>query len=60
VLVSDVIPKLKQIAKDSGATTIDLRTPLDGKKELFPDTIHPNAEGAAIIAKTVAAAIEGK
>lgn len=60
VLVEEVIPKIKQIAQAAGATPIDLRTPLEGKKELFPDTIHPNAEGAGVIAKTVAAAIGGK
>ena len=57
VLVAEVNPMIQQIAKETGATLIDLRTPLEGRKELFPDTIHPNAEGAAIMAKTVAAAI---
>ncbi|MDB5327010.1 MAG: putative xylanase [Phycisphaerales bacterium] len=60
VLVAEVNPMIKRIAKDTGATVIDLRTPLEGRKELFPDTIHPNAEGAAMMAKTVAAAIAGR
>ena len=38
---------------------IDLYKPLSNKPELFPDLIHPNAEGARLIAREVYAALTG-
>lgn len=53
----EVIPAVDKVAKETGATIIDLYAPFKGKPELVPDKVHPNAEGAAIIAKVVANAI---
>ncbi len=36
---------------------IDLYAALSDKKELFPDKVHPNAEGAKLMAETIARAI---
>lgn len=36
---------------------IDLYRPLSGKKELFPDTVHPSAEGYRLIAEEIAGII---
>ncbi|MGC4030329.1 MAG: GDSL-type esterase/lipase family protein [Tepidisphaeraceae bacterium] len=58
VIRDEVIPAVKKIAAEEKATVIDLRSALNGKHDLFPDNIHPNAEGAAIMAKTVAAAVK--
>ena len=58
VLKDEVIPKLKRIATDVGGTTIDLRSALDGRRELFPDSIHPNPEGAGLMAAAVKKAVE--
>jgi len=41
------------IARANYANLIDLHTPLHDRPDLFADNIHPNAEGAAIIARTV-------
>jgi hypothetical protein len=41
------------------APVIDLYTPLLGYASLFPDGIHPNAQGAGIIAQTVAVYLMG-
>lgn len=38
---------------------IDLNTPLYNHPELFPDALHPNVEGAGIIARTVYGALTG-
>lgn len=57
VLVDDVIPLVAEVAIQAGVEVIDLNTALSDQGELFPDGIHPNAEGAAVIAKTVAAAL---
>ena len=39
---------------------IDLYAALSDRKELFPDKVHPNAQGAALIAATVYHALTGK
>jgi len=52
-----VIPAVNTVAEKTGAGIIDLYAPLKEKSELFPDKVHPNAEGAKIIAETVARAI---
>ncbi|WP_316838825.1 GDSL-type esterase/lipase family protein [Pedobacter gandavensis] len=41
------------IAKENQAELIDLNTPLNSRTDLFADNLHPNKEGAAIIAQTV-------
>lgn len=53
----EVIPSVKKVAKEQGVEIIDLYTPFVGKPKLVPDKVHPNAEGAKLIAKTVHAAI---
>ncbi len=52
---NEVVPLVDLVAKKTPAEVIDLYTPFVGKKHLFPDRIHPNAEGAmaAIIAKVL-------
>ena len=56
----EVIPMIDAIAKKTKLPIIDLYTPLKDKPELIPDKVHPNAEGATIIAETVAQAITAK
>ncbi len=56
----EVIQKtIRQIAATTDVGLIDLHTPLYSHPELFPDALHPNAEGAAILARTVCSAITG-
>lgn len=50
---------LPRIAAASGAGLIDLHRPLYNRPEFFPDALHPNAEGARILAQTVYGAITG-
>lgn len=45
--------KIDKISKRSRAAIIDLYTPLKRHPEHFPDGVHPNAQGAFIIADTV-------
>ncbi len=58
IIDSAVIPLLKQISREANAPYVDLYSPLAGKVELFPDQLHPNDEGARIMAEIVAEAIE--
>ena len=56
----EIIPIIKQIAADKKLLTIDLYAALSDKPKLFPDKIHPNAEGAALMAKAIHAALTAK
>jgi acyl-CoA thioesterase-1 len=57
IVVKEIIPMINRIAQQTGAKVIDLYRPLSGRAELFPDTVHPNAEGARLMAAAVFAAI---
>jgi len=50
---NEVIPKITQVASLNGVEIIDIYNVLSNKKELFPDGIHPNIEGARQLAQTV-------
>ncbi len=50
---------IEVIAKAEGAQLIDFHAPLYPYPHLIEDGIHPNAEGAAILAKTVYEGITG-
>jgi lysophospholipase L1-like esterase len=56
----EIIPLIHKVARASHAKIIDLNTPLAGKPELFSDTIHPNTDGAKLLAATVYHALIGK
>jgi acyl-CoA thioesterase-1 len=59
IILNEVIPLIDQIAQQRDVRVIDLYAPLNGKSDLFPDGIHPNAEGAGIMAETIFYAIIG-
>ena len=50
---------IKQVATAENLPLIDLYTPLHNRPDLFADALHPNAEGAEIIAETVYKAMTG-
>ena len=50
---------ISQVALGAGAQLVDLYTPLHSRPDLFPDALHPNPEGALILAKTVYGALTG-
>jgi lysophospholipase L1-like esterase len=58
--VNELKPKIAEVAKDLGLPLIDLNMALSGKKEMFPDGVHPDAAGAKIIAETVHKAMTEK
>jgi lysophospholipase L1-like esterase len=57
IIKNEVIPIIKQVAKQKGVMTVDLYTPLSGRPDLFPDLIHPNSAGAVAIATTLHGAL---
>lgn len=54
--IQNLIP---EIAKVNHTGLIDLHAPFYFHPNLFPDALHPNKEGAVILAKTVYSAISG-
>ncbi|NJN78509.1 MAG: hypothetical protein HC803_09480 [Saprospiraceae bacterium] len=48
------MPKIDEVANSKELEIIDLYKALEGKGEYFPDDIHPNEQGAKLIAETVA------
>jgi len=52
-LVDGVIPRVEQVANDLGLPLIDAYTPLVGHPEYFVDGVHPDFDGASVIANQV-------
>ena len=50
---------IRNIAKANDVELIDLHTPLYSHPNLFADALHPNAEGAEIMAQTIRSALTG-
>ena len=60
IIVHGVIPAVEKLAKEEKCTVIDLYSALSGKGNLFPDQIHPNVEGAGLMAQCIAKQLTGK
>jgi acyl-CoA thioesterase I len=58
LIEDEVVPLLRACAAESGIATIDVHGALAPFPELLPDGVHPNDEGAEILARTIAAALE--
>jgi lysophospholipase L1-like esterase len=56
-LVKGVIPTIQRVANDLNLSTIDIYSGLANHPEYFPDGVHPDSEGAKVIATDVYAAI---
>jgi lysophospholipase L1-like esterase len=56
-LVQGVIPNIEQVADELNLSTIDVYASLANHSEYFPDGIHPDSEGAKVIATEVYQAI---
>lgn len=54
------IPVIEKLAKALNAGIIDVHGALEGHDELIPDKVHPNTEGATLIAKAVFKGLTGK
>jgi acyl-CoA thioesterase-1 len=60
ILKAQIIPLIDEAAGKARVPVIDLYAALDGKPALFPDGVHPNAEGAGLIAGAVYTALTGR
>ena len=59
-VVQQEMPLIENVAKEENAGLIDVHGAFLGQDALFPDRVHPNREGAGVIAKTVYNALTGK
>ena len=53
IISKEIIPMIKKLAKQNKLDIIDLHTAMDHMPDRFPDKIHPNEEGAKVMAKAV-------
>ncbi len=52
-LTQKIIPMVRQVAYETGCEVVNLYNLLIDSSELIPDNVHPNAEGAGIIARRI-------
>ena len=50
---------IEKVAWGAQVQLVDLYSPLHSRPDLFPDALHPNPEGAKILARTVYSALTG-
>ena len=60
VIEQEIRPALIALAQEEELPLIDVFSVFSGHPELFPDGVHPNAEGARLLAETVYEAIRTK
>jgi lysophospholipase L1-like esterase len=60
VVENEVVPEVRKVALKTSRPLIDLHSALSGRPYLFPDCVHPNAEGAAMMAAAVYREVEGR
>lgn len=53
IISKEIIPLLKSVAGQTGAGIIDLYSPFVGSRHLLQDGVHPDKDGAAIMAYEV-------
>lgn len=56
---AEIQQAIEKVARRMGAQLIDFYEPLHPYPHLFPDAIHPNEEGAEMLARTVCQGITG-
>lgn len=59
IITREQIPTLTQVAAAAGVELVDLHAPFVEKSAWFADGIHPNAEGARLMARIVGISVLG-
>lgn len=58
--IDEELPLIRKLAVAQQLDAIDMHTPFAGQDALLPDRVHPNNEGAALMARTVYKALTGR
>jgi sialate O-acetylesterase len=53
ILNGEVVPKIKEVSREANVQLIDLNSEFAKSEQLLPDGVHPNAEGAELMATAV-------
>ncbi|MDP2335115.1 MAG: GDSL-type esterase/lipase family protein [Bacteroidota bacterium] len=53
IITERITPMIRQVAYETGSEVINLYNLLIDSSQLFPDKVHPSAEGATLIAKRI-------
>jgi lysophospholipase L1-like esterase len=59
IVATNISPIVRQLGSDLNLQVIDMQTLLAGHSEWFPDNVHPNSQGAMVMAAIVYAAVSG-
>ena len=59
IVATNISPLIRQIGADENIQVIDMQTLLAGHSEWFPDGVHPNEQGTAVMAAIVYTALLG-
>lgn len=59
ILATNISPLVRQLGIDQGLQVIDMQNLLAGHSEWFPDGVHPNTKGTAVMAAIVYTALLG-
>ena len=59
ILETNISPLVRQLGTDQNIQVIDMQTLLAGRGEWFPDGVHPNSQGTAVMAAIVYTALLG-
>jgi acyl-CoA thioesterase-1 len=60
VMTEEIMPRIDEVANKTGVPIIDLHAALSNKPQLFPDLIHPNVEGAKLMAEAIYHTLTGR
>lgn len=60
VITAEVIPEIEAIASKNGLETLDLHSVITDSKYIQSDGIHPNVQGAGLMAKAVAEIVKSQ
>lgn len=60
IVKNQLNPMIRKIAEKEKVSCIDLYTPLLGNSYFSPDGVHPNTDGAGVIAKEIYKVLTGK
>jgi hypothetical protein len=58
--VKEQTPMIEMIATEANVGVIDMHAAFEGHPETLPDRVHPNTEGAGLMAKAAYTALTGK
>jgi lysophospholipase L1-like esterase len=60
IITTDIIPMIQQVALDKECPVIDFYSAMEDYSYLFPDGIHPNAAGLALMAEVFYSTLTAK